>query len=78
MSLEKPRWKNGPVICEVANLPAFLSQKAMGKFFDSLCTSILISWQCGSCMRFHAWPAGGKLPARIRKLIQDTRYEPNE
>lgn len=78
MSLEKPRWKDGPVICEVANLPAFLTVKALEKFYDSICMTARTSWQCSACMRWHAWPLDHNFPARIKKLIRETRYEPNE
>jgi len=90
MSLAPARWPGGAPICEVANLPAFLSKKALDKFLGSMCTSSLISWQCGDCMRWHCWPkpkapAGSssgserryKIPARILKLVNTTRYDPN-
>ena len=88
MSLTLARWKSGPPICEVANLPAFLSKKALNKFLGSLCTPAIISWQCGVCMRWHCWPkpkapAGSssgterpyRIPNRVVKLINETRYD---
>lgn len=64
MSLNPPRWKNGPPICEAANLPAFESKQAMNAFRSNLSGGIVIEeWQCTVCGQWHYWGVGAGDPA---------------
>lgn len=91
MILEPARFDGGPPHCPAANLGAFTTEKALRKFFDSLCSVPEKVWLCRHCMRWHGYsrakaPSGGSsgasrkdpIPARILKMIRETRFEPGE
>lgn len=66
MTLEPPRWKNGPGICPVENLPALPTLKELRAFKEAngpSCKTIH-EWHCEACGHWHMKtsapdPAGG-------------------
>ena len=79
--LAPPRWKNGPGICESANLPGFLTTDDLAEFVESVCGSVAVKWLCAECGTWHFWPSCGHkptgrsypIPERIIELIQKTK-----
>lgn len=62
----KPRWPGGPLVCEVANLPAFETQDELNKFHlaNGPSCKVIRQWQCEHCEGWHHEttapdPAGG-------------------
>ena len=83
--LDPPRWRNGPAICIVANLPAFETEKQAQVFNDANGhLQVMARWQCKACGGWHHWTtspsdsngkhkAGAKaVPARIARLTFGT------
>ena len=78
--LDPPRGKGGPLICLVANLPAFPSESASIAFNNESHLPVLARWQCPACGGWHHWTTsrtdsngafkGGasEIPPRIAKL----------
>lgn len=56
MTLEPPRWKNGPEICEQENLPAFECKSHLLKWHAEKCPGahIIRIGRCRFCGMFHA------------------------
>ena len=55
LTLDPPRWRNGPRICIAANLPAFdtlEAAKAMTRTLEG--DSLRESWTCSACGKIHA------------------------
>jgi hypothetical protein len=49
-----PRFKGCPPICEAENLPAFKTEKDIGKFIDTNCPGASGKiWQCKTCGLLH-------------------------
>jgi hypothetical protein len=79
--LEPPRWKNGPPICSVANLPAFDSKKDAADFLtaNSPGSTVIEMWTCTACGMVHFWsvaqgPAGASSgTTREAKHIDELR-----
>lgn len=64
VTLEPPRWPNGPMICPVENLPAFEDKAELAKFRNAHAGSSIKEWQCTACGMWHykakvPCPAGG-------------------
>lgn len=61
VTLEPPRWRNGPPICPAENLPAFPSQAAAVEFNSGPARTnpnfepyrIKRLWKCDSCDQWH-------------------------
>jgi len=53
---DKPRWPGGPLICIVANLPAFPTKAAYNEFHEANGPGckVLRVWLCKACKFFHA------------------------
>ncbi len=57
VTLDPPRWKGGPEICPVANLPAFNFPKQLDDFLKDNAPSakVVKKWQCDHCKCWHAY-----------------------
>lgn len=61
-----PRWPGAPEMCIKANLPAFVTERALRTFLSANGPSCKVTriWICASCGRYHAQtiapdPSGG-------------------
>jgi len=55
-TLDPPRWPGGPAICQVANLPAFATEKEAAAFNNrNGHLPILAQWPCKFCGHIHYW-----------------------
>lgn len=60
ITLDPPRWKNGPKICSHANLPALPTERDLDKFLASngpRC-NVDYKWCCQRCGMWHALTSG--------------------
>lgn len=55
LSLDPPRWKNGPPICREFNLPHFATRAEMKAFRESFCGVAAVEWKCPACSGWHYW-----------------------
>jgi hypothetical protein len=75
-------------MCAHANLPAFETERDLGKFLGDHPTPTLAKWRCARCGQLHAWTsarytdsnggfAGGndKLPAHVERLLREPGAE---
>lgn len=55
-----PEW---PLICIVANLPAFTDDKELNAYIEKFTPGcvVLIKWDCIHCRKKHFWSVGGYL-----------------